>query len=365
MYSFSNGQTIKELFDNKNFQELVAFEKNADNLTADEIYMIGYAYYRLENDIKAIECYNKAIAKGLDNGKIYFYKGLSLFYMNRYDESLTEIEHALKLDPTNQEFMNEKGLIFFYNKQFDKALEVFEEAKKLPQTFPEPFYWIARIYHERQDFKKALSAYYDAINNLPKDNEYYVTSLICIGYLESNITKDYLKSAKAFAEVIQLDSENYINYYSLINSYNLAKEYKKADSIFNLVKVAFDNGKLPKEFMEDKVIGISKFEWNGQTARIGKSLITPEKTLDVLYYVSLFNKSDDKIVRKFQVEKSITMEKGGVLFILCEKDISGNGHKTYPYGWQTANVPIYDLESTIRQVLDGKMEPAATSSFSK
>jgi hypothetical protein len=48
----------------------------------------------------------------------------------------------------------------------------------LPNTFPEPYYWIARIYHEKEDFKKALTAYYDAEQNLPKDNSNYFTTII-------------------------------------------------------------------------------------------------------------------------------------------------------------------------------------------
>ena len=68
LYSFSYGQTITELYNNKNYQELVKLEKKADKLTPDELYMVGFAFFQLESDNKAIEFYDKAIAKGLDNG---------------------------------------------------------------------------------------------------------------------------------------------------------------------------------------------------------------------------------------------------------------------------------------------------------
>jgi tetratricopeptide (TPR) repeat protein len=82
-------------------------------------------FFKTENDSKAIEIYDKAISKGLNNGSVHFYKGLSLRLLNNYEEALKEIEKSLKLEPTNQEFMNEKGMVYYSQKNFDKALEVF------------------------------------------------------------------------------------------------------------------------------------------------------------------------------------------------------------------------------------------------
>ncbi len=160
LHSFSHGQSVTELYNKKDFQGLVKLESEAANLSAEELYMIGYAFFQTENDNKAIEFYDKAMSKGLNNGSVHFYKGLSLRYLKKYDSALTEIEKSLQLEPTNQEFMNEKGMVFYSQLNYDKALEVFELAKKLPNTFPEPYYWIARIYHEKEDFNKALIAYY-------------------------------------------------------------------------------------------------------------------------------------------------------------------------------------------------------------
>lgn len=64
--------------------------------------MVGFAFFQLENDDKAIEFYDKAIAKGLDNGSVHFYKGLSLCYQKKYDEALIETEISLKKEPNNQ-----------------------------------------------------------------------------------------------------------------------------------------------------------------------------------------------------------------------------------------------------------------------
>jgi tetratricopeptide (TPR) repeat protein len=363
LYSFTYGQTVTDLYNKKDFQELVKFEKKSDKLSADELYMVGFAFFQTENDSKAIEFYDKAILKGLNNGSVHFYKGLSLRYLKNYDEALKEIEKSLKLEPTNQEFMNEKGMVFYSQSNYDKALEVFEEAKKLPNTFPEPYYWIARIYHEKQNFDKALTAYYETEKNLPKDNSNYLTTLFAIGQLEYTFTKDYKKSARAYEQAIELDKENYELYYKLMKSYNSAKEFKKADSIFSIVKTAFVNKKLPKDDMEFKAVSIAQFEWNGQIATVRKSLVDAKETLDITYKVFLQNKQGDKVERRFVVEKTTQIEKDGAKYLLCEQDKKTGGHITYPYGWTVDNIPVDDLEKAIKLVLDGKMTQGASSNF--
>jgi len=365
LYSFSYGQTATELYNNRNYQDLVKLEKKADKLTPDELYMVGFAFFQLQNDNRAIEFYDKAITKGLDNGSVYFYKGLSLCYLKKYDDAMKEIEISLKREPTNQEFMNQKGLIYKYQGQEDKALEFFEQATKLPNTYGEPFFWVAYVYHGRQDFKKALTLYYIAMDSVPQQNSYYQTTLESIGQLEYTYTKDYLKSAKAYSLAIQLDKDNYELYYKLIKSFNAAKEYVKADSIFDLVKIAFEKGKLPKEDMEIKTIAIAQFEWNGQIATIRKSLIDPKESLDISYKVFLLNKEGDKVERRFVIEKTIQLEKDGAKHLLCEQDKKTEDHITYPYGWSTDNIPLDDLEKAVKLVLDGKMKYSAKSNFGK
>lgn len=363
LYSFSYGQTATELYNSKNYQELIQLEKKADKLTPDELYMLGYAFFQLENDNKAIEFYDKSISKGLDNGSVYFYKGLSFCYLKKYDEALKQIDIALQKEPTNQEFMNQKGQIYRLQGQEDKALEFFVAATKLPNTFGEPFFWVAYIYHGKQDFKKALSLYYTALDRVPQKNSYYQTTLESIGQLEYTYTKDYLKSAKAYSQAIELDKDNYELYYKLMKSYNRAKEYVKADSIFGLVKTAFEKGKLPKEDMDIKTVAIAEFEWNGQTATIRKSLIDPKESLDISYKVFLLNKEGDKVERRFVVEKTIQFEKDGAKHLLCEQDKKTGDHITYPYGWTVDNIPFDDLEKAVKLVLDGKMTFGAKSNF--
>jgi tetratricopeptide (TPR) repeat protein len=271
------------------------------------------------------------------------------------------IEIAIEKAPENQEYLNQKALIFLYQNQNDKALEIFEKATKLPNTYGEPFYWVAYIYHEKQDYQKALDLYYIAADSVPVSNSYHVSALESIGQLEYTFTYNYAKSAAAYEKAIKVQPGNYELYYKLMKSLNADKQYLKADSIFRIVQVAFNQGRLPKDEMEMKTVIIAQFEWNGQSATIIRSLVDPTETLDISYKVFLINKEGDAVERRFVVEKTLQLEKDGAKHLLCEEDKKTGNHITYPYGWSSDTIPLDDLERAVKLVLDGKMSMGASS----
>ncbi len=354
-------QTVTELYNDRKFAELVALEPKSDKLTGEELYMIGFAFFQLENDKKAIECYDKAIKRGYTDAAVYFYKGLSLCFMKAYNDALKELETAIKMEPYNQEYLNQKALVFLYQKKEDKALEIFEQATKLPNTYGEPFYWVAYIYHGKGEYQKALDLYYIAADSVPETNSYFLSSLESIGQLEYTFTYNYAKSAAAYEKAIQYSPSNFEYYYKLMKSLNSAKNYQKADSVFQMVKLAFEAGKLPEEDMEIKTVAIAQFEWNGQTAVIRRSLVDPKEVLDISYKVFLINKEGDAIERRFVIEKTLQIDPKGAKHLLCEQDKKSGSHITYPYGWSTDTIPLDDLEKAVKLVLDGKMQMGASS----
>lgn len=356
-----SAQTIGERYVQRDYPALVKFENKADSLSGEELYMIGFAFFQLENDKKAIAMYDKAIAKGYTTGSVYFYKGLSLRYQKSYPEALREIEKALEKEPTNQEFMNEKGLVYYYQEKPEKALAVFEEAKKLPATFPEPFYWSARIHHEAGKFDKALEGYYEAAAIIPPENSHYLTTLGAIGMLEYTHTHNYEKSVAAYRKAIKTSPDDYELHSKIMKSFNAAKQFAQADSVFDVLKGLFDKGKLPKEYMDIKSISIAQFEWNGQVATIRRSFVEPKEMTEISYKIFLLNKAGDKVVRRFMIEKTIQLGEDGAHYLLCEQDKETNTHHTFPYGWKTDVINADAIEKGVRLVLDEKMKSGASS----
>lgn len=353
-------QTITELYNDKNYEELAKISSKKENLTPEELDMVGFAFFQLEDDDKALEFYDKAIKKGLDNGTVYFHKSVSFYYQKKYEKALEQIDIALKKDPTNQEFMNQKGQIYRLKGDEDKALVFFEEATKLPNTIGEPFFWVAYIYHGKSEFKKALELYYVAKEKVPDWNSYYLSTLESIGQLEYSYSKNYKKSAEAYHQIVSSNPKEFYFYPKLMKSYNAANEFEKADSIFKLMKSAFERGELPEEDMKYKNVAIDEYEWNGQKVAVWKYLVDPKETLDLSFKVYLLNKEGDKVERTFMVEQTLKLP-GGPKHLLCERDKKTGEHITYPYGWNSDAIPLDDLKKAVGLVLDGKMKMGASS----
>ncbi len=362
LYSLSQGQTktTADLYSSKDFEALIKLETKSDSLNGEELYRVGFAFFQLENDTKAIEFYDKAIAKGFENGTTHFYKGLSLSYLKKYDEALNEIDISLQKEPNNQEYMNQKGLVYKYKGLEDKALDYFEEATRFPNTYGEPFFWVAYIYHGKQDLEKALKLYYVAAKKIPHQNSYYVDALQSIGQLEYTYTQNYQKSALAYSEAVALRPKDYKVYPKLIKAFNAAKEYSKAETVFQLMKTAYQKNELPEDDMKFKMVGIDEYEWKKQKITIFKSLENPKEVLDIFYKAYLLNKTGDKVERIFNVEKTIQIS-GGSKHLLCEQKT--DSHLTYPYGWKTDKILLDDLKKAIKLILDDKLQKTATSNY--
>jgi hypothetical protein len=160
---------------------------------------------------------------------------------------------------------------------------------------------------------------------------------------------------------LKVNPEDYTIHSKLIVSYNAADEFGKADSVFKIMKTAFEKGQLPKDYMEYKSVLVDIFMWNEQKISVNKYFVEPKKTLDVVYKARLLNKTGDKVERTFLTEKSMdlgTLDNTKHLF--CETE-RGGGHRTYPFGWTTETIPLKSLREVVVRVLEEKMTPAASS----
>lgn len=349
---------VTELFQKKDYSKLIAFENQEAQLNEEELYMMGYAFYQLEKDEKAIAFYDKAIAKGFDNGIIHHAKAVSLTYLKKYAEAVKEIDKALKFEPNNQEYMNQKGLIYKANGLEDKAFDYFEEATRYPNTIGEPFFWVAYIHHGKQDLEKALRGYYLATLNIPTSSIYYFKSLLSIGQLEYAYTQNYKKAINAYAEALALRPKEYKWYPKLIKAYNADKQYAKAATTFKTLQTAYEQKELTPEEFKDIWIAIDEFEWNKQQLTVYQSLENPKKVLDISYKVFLLNQKLKTPDRLFTVQKTIQTQ-GGTRHLLCEDKNEAN--LTYPYGWKTDVIALEDLKKAVVMILDGSLKPTATS----
>ncbi|MFL5752245.1 MAG: tetratricopeptide repeat protein [Bacteroidia bacterium] len=363
-FGILRSQSIDSLYKQKRYSDAIRLEKKAASFNPEQLYYLGFSFFQMENDEKAVNYYNKAIAKGLDEAYIYFYKGLALRYAKKNEEALAAFDEALKLEPDNQEYMSEKALVYYYGQQYDKAMEIFQIARNLPNTFYAPHYMVPHILNIKGDYAGALKGFYSAVKIIDEGSQYFVSTLLDIGRLEYTVNKNYSLSAQAYKKAIELEPVNYEIYPKLMKTYNASGEFDKADTLFRMMKTAYERKELPEDFMKYGNAPVAEWEWRGQNISVYKYFKEPAEAIDQMYKAYLLNKDADKVERTFVTEKTIKLEENGAEHLFCEK-LKEGGHRTYPYGWNDSNISLFDFRKAVYLALEGKMEAAASSTTGK
>ena len=363
LFGIINAQTVEELYNNRDFKELIKYADKSEELTKDQLYCVGYAFFQLENDTKAIEMYDKAIAKGLDDDQIYLYKGLSLRYDQQYEKAVETFKIAIERNPNGQKNYTELGNTFYYQEKYDSALVYFRKARELDFELGDPYFKVPDIYHIQQNFKKALEEYYVSASLINKEDPIYVEILKSIGLLEYADNKNYTNSVKAYSEVLSIVPKDYNLYAKLIKAYYANENFVKGDSIFNILKTKYDNEELPKEMQEVKGETVDEFSWNGQRVSAMKYYKTPTEFAEPIYQFFLIDKTGTKVEKKILTEKT-SVDLDGTKHVLCGVDKETGTHYTYPIGWETDEINYKKLKEYVILILNGEMKSQASSTIS-
>ncbi|MCI3938788.1 hypothetical protein MQX03_16435 [Chryseobacterium aahli] len=317
-YSTIFGQKVLKLFNEQNFDEIVKLEKESETLSGEELYYVGYAFFRKENDVKAIEYYDKALSKKFDNVMLYFQKGYSLMFLKKYDQAIENINIAISKAPF-AEFYVEK----------------------------------ARIYKIKQDISNEEKTYVEGLQNSKlKDDQWYLELIKNAGNFYYAQIKNFPKSEKVYADGISIYPNKYILYEKLIKTLNAQNKFAEANEIFDQMTVFYSQKKLPEDNIKFKNLAVDEFQWNNQWVNVYKSFEKPKKTLESIYTIYLINKTGEKIERKFNIEKTVQIEKTDVEFVICEE--SNEGHTTFPIGFKDDSFTLEDLRIQIKRILDKK-----------
>ena len=363
LFGIINAQTVEELYNNRDFKELIKYSDKSEELTKDQLYCVGYAFFQLENDTKAIEMYDKAIAKGLDDDQIYLYKGLSLRYDQQFEKAVETFKIAIERNPNGQKNYTELGNTFYYQEKYDSALVYFRKARELDFELGDPYFKVPDIYHIQQNFKKALEEYYVSASLINKEDPIYVEILKSIGLLEYTDNKNYTNSVKAYSEVLSIVPKEYNLYAKLIKAYYANENFVKGDSIFNILKTKYDNDELPKEMQEVKGETVDEFSWNGQRVSAMKYYKTPTEFAEPIYQFFLIDKTGTKVEKKILTEKT-SVDLDGTKHVLCGVDKETGTHYTYPIGWETDEIDYKKLKEYVLLILNGEMKSQASSTIS-
>ena len=215
-------QTAADFYNNKDYQNAINEYLKIQPPTADIMLGIASSYQNLNDNIKAVEYYKKALELKPNDSNIAYYIAALYADMEQWDNAKSYAEKSISLDKSNQQAIDlSKAIADQNNSQaLDKAISLFDSQdytnslniiNKLLSQDPNnsyALYYRGMIYDTQQKYKEAINDYQKALSQ--NQDLTIINYLIAVDY-------DTLEQYK-----------NAVNYYkTFIAKYNEEDDYKK------------------------------------------------------------------------------------------------------------------------------------------
>ncbi len=354
-----DSMTMYELLEKHKFEFIIKKYAGCDTLKPHETSIVGQAYYFLDDDLKAIEFFDKAIDSGMEKAPTYYYRAGAYAMLGKYEESLKDYRKVLEIDPYDAMAFNKMSEMFLKMNLPDSAIALGNkiiELKSEERTPPVFLYTIIpKAYLHKGETEKALAKIDEIAPMIPNDENERAMFL----YLKFDICayelQDTLRAEKALLDIINDNRKSYLSYSVVMRGLNEIKKYEKADSLFRVLKDFYDTGVLAEAVGSDynSVIYEQIFLKDGYRIYVWRELKYPEKFPESIYIAELYDPYD-KMIRRIQTElgKSIFSEEPS--HFLGEYLV--NGHQTFQYGWNSKDIPYESFRRIAVEILKSGIE---------
>ena len=180
-------------------------------------------------DLAITKC-EELVCKGCNSSKFFNTYGAIFKQKGEYEKALIFLERSLNLDNDNLAAKFNKGLVLFHLKKYEESIFVLEDlvnSKNFNREDFHCFYILGMNYFNKNNLDKSLF-------NLKKSiaiNNNYVPSLINIAIIYSHQEK-YNEAINLLNNAKSIDKNNSLIFYNLGNNFEKSKQYDNAIKAF-------------------------------------------------------------------------------------------------------------------------------------
>ena len=193
-------------------------------------------------------------------------EAIELMDNGSYDEALTILESAKKLEPGNYIYDYEIGLVYYLQEDYKRSTAIFKKLTKLPGINDQVYQMLGNSYDYGGNTKKALKAYDDGLKKFPasgllyleKGNLYWMQEKydVALNFYEQGINADPMMPSNYFrASIIYCNSEE--EFWGILYGetfLNLEFGTERRDGLSNLL---YETYKSEITFPNDTTISVS------------------------------------------------------------------------------------------------------------
>ncbi|HVO74660.1 MAG TPA: protein kinase [Ignavibacteriaceae bacterium] len=174
-------------------------------------------YTEMGRTIEAAELIKQALNINSNNANAHFFLGYIYRYTGLLQESVQEMETALKIDPGNPRFRS-IGFTYLYLNKYNEAIKGFMLDKSSPLTFS----WLG-IVHFRMNNIEMAEKYLNKSISMDSNGVAGLWSAALLDYIKGDKEKG-LKLLKTLEDSETYDGEQFYNYANLYSLYGKNKD---------------------------------------------------------------------------------------------------------------------------------------------
>ena len=132
-------------------------------------------YYFLQGDYdRAAICCSRDIERHPDQVNHYLARALCYVWMSRQKEALSDIEHALQIEPKNATAVLLRADLYAMDKNYDAALELISQAQEINPNWGPPYIDRGFVLLRNNEFQQALEEFNRGISLLSHVPLFYI-----------------------------------------------------------------------------------------------------------------------------------------------------------------------------------------------
>ncbi|MFN8258513.1 MAG: hypothetical protein U0W24_22685 [Bacteroidales bacterium] len=250
---------LEHLFDQEKYDEMIKYKaRKTRKLSAKSLFYKGLAFFSKNDDLNANAYFDMAIKKGPADEAMYFYRGFSFFYLERYRKAIADFNHATSEDNKSIAF-SLIGESYLRLGKEDSSIFFLEKAIRIEDCAPQSFITLGSVYQEQEKYDSALSVLKTAFSKLNPTDELHKVCSYNIGLILQITDKDK-EAIEKFNEHLNYYKDDYQAISRLIQLYYKTNETQKAGDLKKYLYDAHRNNLLSEDI--NQMFCFDQFKWN-------------------------------------------------------------------------------------------------------
>lgn len=185
----------------------------------------GKAHYYLNQYDESIEALSAALAQGYEKPLDIYDLRWGLYYQKKdYDAALSDLQQAIKLNPSNASYSRNLGDIYFGKEQWRDALNAYKASIQPNRADPDVYYLIAFSHYRLGETSEQELAASDAVKN---GSKYLGESYFLLGDAQQR-TRRFDDSIKSYQNALNAKADIYEVYVNLSDLFRSQNRFKEA-----------------------------------------------------------------------------------------------------------------------------------------